>query len=48
MKLDDNGDSEYNSETLTNCGITIVQGNDFESCSSYEVSQSDSKDQSAS
>ena len=47
-KLDDTGDSEYNSDTLTNFGITIVQGNDFENYSSYEVSQSNSKDQSAS
>jgi len=48
MKLDDTGDSEYNSDRLSNCGITIVQRNYFENYSSYEVSQSNSKDQSAS
>jgi len=30
MKLDDTGDSKYNSDRLTYCGITIAQRNDFE------------------
>jgi len=47
MKLDDTDDSKYNNDRLTNCGITIAQRNDFENYSSYEVSQSNSKKQSA-
>jgi hypothetical protein len=47
-KLDNTGDSEYNNDTLTNCGIAIVQGNDFGNYFSHEVSQSYYADQSAS
>jgi hypothetical protein len=46
-KLNNTGDSK-NSDTLSNCGIATVQGNYFGNYSSYEVSQSNYADQSAS